>query len=1179
MIRLDEVGIATARSLIDFGGRSAAAQAFAEEQLEGAVALHNLLARQDFAYLADEVGMGKTYVALGTIALMRHFHPDLRVLYIAPRANIQAKWCKEARNFVGNNWRCSDLRVRTFQGTPVVDMVACESLAEFVREVHTNARRDFVLRLPSFSLALRDKDSEGWQHKRRELRALLPWLPEDPLRLHDKDAFKRAYARAVNAALPSFDLVVVDEGHNLKHGYARGSIRNQLLGLVLGRDDPEVPSLTGGGRRSDRVLVLSATPLETDYRELWNQLELFGMGGLAPVLADPKATAQAQQAAAQTFMVRRLTGLEVAGRHLTKNMYRREWRPGGVELHTEPLRAADERERLIVGLVQKKVADVLAAQDRSQGRSFGRRFQMGMLASFESFLETAKVRPGDDETFDQADQTDDPAEREGIDAASIGQLARSHRERFGVSLPHPKMNAVAESLLGALRRGDKSLVFVRRVASVGELVEKVTRQYDDALRDHLVVGAPAALAAEIDREFSRYRRATASTVVDEPAIPRERVADPEDLPLEDDPDEGGSDSFFAWFFRGERELGVRSGAWFRKRRLNDEKHALSTVLDENYLDWLLGADANLDGVAARIGESSEVTRERLRALAYGLFRVPSRRRYPRRRVFRVYQEAALQLLRGARDSVAGRARVMLSVLGWDSHRLAGKSVVPTDFPPPDEVLRAETLFTILRRHPLGRGPLQLDRTTPPEGGDDFAEFVRHHENVRELLGQTIALGYPFVELWRAYVGHRGSMLSKAAEPSAVELAHAFLDRLSAPLPGLPAAVIELASIVEHLDLILDVNFPAARTVPLPRVPQLFLHSLSSQTPIAGMSGRINGRLVEQFRLPGYPHVLVTTDVLQEGEDLHTFAARVMHYGIAWTPSAMEQRTGRVDRIGSLVHRRLRAADTADPEAFLQIQFPYLDATVELFQVREIFRRMDEFVALLHQGLGADEARQSAIRLSSAIHERAAIREPSLEPLKSPFRVDDDLLHRNAPAASAVSESELARYETHFTTLLDELGKRILVEWDLDSPRRGRRLGTVWVREHDLTGPEPGPDSRQQPFALHLSSGGGGLAFLTAISPIGVVRLDDDRTVERLFGLQTRLPTAKLCAVVDAKRCTYNLSAQVDVLFHPDTLHVEEVLSAVRRCTVVADVVENEVLGTDLPLSRFVAQLHNEVTDA
>ena len=55
-------------------------------------------------------------------------------------------------------------------------------------------------------------------------------------------------------------------------------------------------------------------------------------------------------------------------------------------------------------------------------------------------------------------------------------------------------------------------------------------------------------------------------------------------------------------------------------------------------------------------------------------------------------------------------------------------------------------------------------------------------------------------------------------------------------------------------------------------------------------------------MPGFPLALVTTDVLQEGEDLHTFCSRVIHYGITWTPSAMEQRTGRIDRIGSLFQR-------------------------------------------------------------------------------------------------------------------------------------------------------------------------------------------------------------------------------------------------------------------------------------
>ena len=44
---------------------------------------------------------------------------------------------------------------------------------------------------------------------------------------------------------------------------------------------------------------------------------------------------------------------------ITKNLYRREWRGGGCEEHNDPLEVPDDRQRLILALVQKKVAEVL----------------------------------------------------------------------------------------------------------------------------------------------------------------------------------------------------------------------------------------------------------------------------------------------------------------------------------------------------------------------------------------------------------------------------------------------------------------------------------------------------------------------------------------------------------------------------------------------------------------------------------------------------------------------------------------------------------------------------------------------------------------------------------------------------------------------------------------------------
>ena len=113
-----------ARELIDFAPTDETQRmGFGESQLHGAVAAYNMLARNRIAYLADEVGMGKTYVALGVFGLMRHLQPEARVMVIAPRENIQRKWVKELRNFVRKNWRVDDNRVRSLQGDPVRDPV------------------------------------------------------------------------------------------------------------------------------------------------------------------------------------------------------------------------------------------------------------------------------------------------------------------------------------------------------------------------------------------------------------------------------------------------------------------------------------------------------------------------------------------------------------------------------------------------------------------------------------------------------------------------------------------------------------------------------------------------------------------------------------------------------------------------------------------------------------------------------------------------------------------------------------------------------------------------------------------------------------------------------------------------------------------------------------------------
>ena len=149
-------------------------------------------------------------------------------------------------------------------------------------------------------------------------------------------------------------------------------------------------------------------------------------------------------------------------------MYRREWRNGGYNEHDHPMQVKDLKQRLVIALMQKKVAEVL------QEERFNNNFQIGMLSSFESFLETlATASRGKRKRNSEKDDTDDSVfdesqdgtdvERRGIDSSAVGEVVKSYRKRFIRALPHPKLDATSAALANAFDSGEKTLVFVRRV--------------------------------------------------------------------------------------------------------------------------------------------------------------------------------------------------------------------------------------------------------------------------------------------------------------------------------------------------------------------------------------------------------------------------------------------------------------------------------------------------------------------------------------------------------------------------------------------------------------------------------------------------------------------------------------------------------------------------------------------
>lgn len=1153
------------RELLDMGA-TIGGGARGEEQLQGSVALYNMLQKHGVAYLADEVGMGKTYVALGVVALLRHFKPDLRLLVIAPRANIQRKWMKEMSNFVANNVRYTDLRTRGFGKRPARTMVHCENLGHLARAVTLDADRDFFARLTSFSLPL-GQDSAGWRKHRDELRANMPWLPPEVFDLRDRVAFKRNFAHALCCAMPHFDLVIVDEAHHLKHGLHAGvAARNQVLAGVLGCSTegahPRVRRHLGP--RIGKLLLLSATPVEETYDQLWNQLAVFGRGDIFPELRDQELIESERKDIARKFLIRRVTQMRVAGESLTKNLYRREWRGGGLEQHDDNIRMADDYQRLAVALVQKKVAELLGSE------KFNPSFQIGMLASFESFLQTAKLTGADESAsnFDDAEQTEAAGEREGVDVHTLNQLAREYHKRFGRELPHPKMDAVVESLQTAWRTGEKTLVFVRRVASVPELKRKLDQAYDEWLLARLRRELPEAVQPALEGCIDAYQRERAEAFAND----RQRLSavDRDGKPAQApdaEADTGGLDTFFAWFFRGEGPPGVVSGANIQ-RRFNQKGTVLATFFLDNPVMTLLRAQPGqvLERLAGYLERDLDEVRAELRT-----------------RSARYLSGRAKTHARGDRfESVVAAAIELMAESSGPHHELAAalrsgkyegylQARPALEAPDAGELLEQPTYFTELARPER----TELRAALWPEAGQTcgFAAYVRETEVRAGLLSMAARLGHAFIDLYVLLIGRLGSMRQGAEESESIgapgadaSRIHAYLDLLerqrTTPLTARDwAGYDELAELSANFELVTSMNLPDVlhSDTPLAAVPRRLSDLLQAQQPTAGMWGTVSARLVRQFRQPGYPFVLVTTDVLQEGEDLHTFCSRVQHYGISWTPSAMEQRVGRVDRVRSQTDRRFERLER-HPEGHekLQVFYPYLPDTVELLQVRRVLERTDTFLRLMHEGFPTGTAESKRIDIASELQRHVAPPAPYEGKLMTAFPVPEWAL-KGTVKRLAVTADVAAEMEARFEAIrgLDLPG--LVIGWE---PTRGdgRLLGTVQLSS-----------GRVQPFVLLLKSFGG-WALVRCLSPVGKVAVD---ALTSVVAPESRSQQLRLGALAPEEG-SYNLTVEDDVLLAGPTTDLIRVRMLLERLVHAADDLERRHLNElDQPISRFETDLRTE----
>lgn len=117
------------------------------------------------------------------------------------------------------------------------------------------------------------------------------------------------------------------------------------------------------------------------------------------------------------------------------------------------------------------------------------------------------------------------------------------------------------------------------------------------------------------------------------------------------------------------------------------------------------------------------------------------------------------------------------------------------------------------------------------------------------------------------------------------------------------------------------------------------------------STEIRDRLMLAFNSPLFPEILVSSSVMGEGVDLHRFCRHVIHHDLCWNPSTLEQRTGRLDRV------RCKAEVCSQS---IEVYEPFLAGSADEKMFRVLRDRERWFQIVMGQRFEFDEATSEAI---------------------------------------------------------------------------------------------------------------------------------------------------------------------------------------------------------------------------
>ena len=926
--------------LINFGvaGSSDAIKTMHVLQTGGVAGIWNILCRQDFAYLADEVGMGKTYQALGLITLLWNFKPDAKVVIICPRANLQTKWKRDYDHFIENNYRGAfkeqgDDRVKSILlGEPAVKGRICENLRDFARGMLSRERQLNILRHTSFMrpVFIVEKDIknpwEAWEREKHKMQ-LCGLSPVDRKqdtieRLSDlSGTFNEWFAEAFNKMLgclpdcddgKAIDLLIVDESQ-----YLRNENQTNNVLYTLFKD------------RVKKWLFMSATPVHSGRKNIQRVINKYVKDGF--ISDEDRESVDRLRDKMQSFMIRRPREYSVnEGKHSVpwpKSQYRAHLHEESRILNLTPL------ESLTMAVVQKKLVEILDGRNN--------RFKIGCLSSFESLQASVyneKRRAAEDSGDEEPVAGSGPQEhRESdlyvakVDAHGsnireikdlpdmlfVEKFAQRYFNKYGEKIPHPKVDFVVQQVEDkTLQQNEKIIVFTRRINSVKELVERLTTAHERRVIKHVrdAWGRDLHEIASVKKTGTEEYQATTD--------PEEELGE-----IEGD---------------GILVEAHRKGKWLhRYRQTFRESGRNSLMFEENWFEHISRMyGVPLESMAARIpddiwAESNTFASRKdktknlklLPALRYQYLLVQTVKRYP-------------ELL--GMDDKAARYWQAFFATRYEN----AKTKVPKD-----QLVRRNVQLIIFKGfwnivQEKSRDTISLEGQKAAEVFGRLDEMLvindekkmLRREVAKNCIWQSIKLSDALIDLYCADL--KGNNKNNMAGACLRYVAYVLESEYASALRS------QIKSWLELVEVIIANCFGGDNANLLDLAAREHYQELRNPHYAVGITGGTpNKTALSQFKTPGHPRVIVCTDILKEGEDLHLFCDDVMHYGVAWTSGDLEQRVGRVDRYFSLIERRL--STSIDPsQVKLDIYYPHITNSLERYQIERVLDRVKEAEQIL-----------------------------------------------------------------------------------------------------------------------------------------------------------------------------------------------------------------------------------------